>query len=357
LGARPLWLRNEGLRDGACWVVCGTLLRTTQKFSTSDSQVMFDTLFSTRGLSLDRLRSFLEMAEAGGIAKAAPGDPVRQSQISRQIRELEEFFGTELTQRRGKGLVLTPAGRRLAGLVRGQLQGLDDFRREEQGRPKAFVFGAGASTIESMIAPRLPGLADALGGALLRTESHRSRALVEAVQEGRVDFAVVRRDAVADPSKKNCLPVVKLSFHLCIPRRLLPKGKRAADPDDPASWATLPFAAGRDGGQLDQAIREAMKSAGVDFRPRFECGSMLQVRQLVVREDCAAVLPNLALPGLDEQSIHIAPFAPLANYGRVLVLHWNPRQMELRGVDARRIAAAAKILAGEAEPLTRRDGI
>lgn len=94
---------------------------------------MFEALFSKAGLSLDRLRSFLEMAEAGGIAKAAPGDAVRQSQISRQIRELEEFFGTELTLRRGKGLVLTPAGSRLADLIRGQLQGLDDFRREEEG--------------------------------------------------------------------------------------------------------------------------------------------------------------------------------------------------------------------------------
>ncbi len=175
---------------------------------------MFETLFSKGGLSLDRLRSFLAMAEAGSIAKAAPGDVVRQSQISRQIRELEEFFGTELTQRRGKTLILTPAGLRLSGLVRGQLQGLDDFRREEQGRPKVFVFGSGTSTLESMIAPRLPALAEALGGSLLQTESHRSRALVEAVQEGRVDFAVVRRDAIADPSKKNCLPLLTLSFHL-----------------------------------------------------------------------------------------------------------------------------------------------
>ena len=107
----------------------------------------------------------------------------------------------------------------------------------------------------------------------------------------------------------------------------------------------LPFAAGRDGGQLDQAIREAMIRAGVDFRPRFECGSMLQVRQLVVQEDCAAILPNLALPGLDERKIHIAPFAPLADYGRSLVLHWNPRQVEMRGVGTRQIEAAAGILA------------
>jgi DNA-binding transcriptional LysR family regulator len=312
-----------------------------------DCAVMFESLFAKSGLSLDRLRSFLEMAEAGGISKAAPGDPVRQSQISRQIRELEGFFGTELAQRRGKGLVLTPAGQRLAGLVRGQLQGLDDFRREQEGQPKAFVLGAGASTLEWLVTPRLPALSAALGGALLRTGSCRSRPLVEAVREGRIDLAVVRRDALADASNKNCRPLVKLSFHLCVPEALLPRGARAADLSDPGLWPQIPFAAGRDGGQLDAAIREAMAKAGLDFQPRFECGSMLQVRQLVVQGSCAAVLPSIALPGLDAGAILVSPFAPLAGYGRTLVLHWNPRQVEMRGVETRRIAAAAAILAGK----------
>lgn len=308
---------------------------------------MFESLFSKGGLSLDRLRSFLEMAEAGSIAKAAPGDAVRQSQISRQIRELEEFFGTELTQRRGKTLVLTPAGRRLADLVRAQLQGLIDFRNDQAGQPKAFVIGAGSSTLEWLVTPRLPALAEALGGALLHTESHRSRALVEAVREGRVDFAVVRRDAIPDASKKNFHPLLKMSFHLCVPRRLLPRGTEAGDLADTGRWSKLPFVAGRDGGQLDQAIRQAMERAGVDFRPRFECGSMLQVRQLVTQEGCAAVLPNLALPGLDERKFLIAPFTPLGDYGRTLVLHWNPRQMQLRGVEGRILAAAGKCLVWE----------
>lgn len=68
---------------------------------------MFEHLFSKGGLSLDRLRSFMQMAQAGSIAKAAPGDTNRQSQISRQIRELEQFFGTELTRRKGKTLSLS----------------------------------------------------------------------------------------------------------------------------------------------------------------------------------------------------------------------------------------------------------
>jgi hypothetical protein len=75
---------------------------------------------------------------------------------------------------------------------------------------------------------------------------------------------------------------------------------------------------------------------------------MLQVRQLVVRESCAAVLPNLALPGLDDRKILVVPFAPLANYGRILVLHWNPRQTGMRGVEAAAIRKVGEILAAVA---------
>ena len=54
---------------------------------------MFRDLFQTTGLTLERLHSFLMVAEAGGVTKAAGGDPNRQSLFSRQIKELEEFFG------------------------------------------------------------------------------------------------------------------------------------------------------------------------------------------------------------------------------------------------------------------------
>lgn len=305
---------------------------------------MFEPLFAHRGLSLDRLRSFLEMAEAGGIAKAAPGDAVRQSQISRQIRELEAFFETKLTLRRGKSLALTPSGRRLAGLIRGQLQGLEDFRREQQGQPKVFGIGAGNSTLEWLITPRLPRISDALGGARLHTEMFRSRALVEAVQEGRIDLAVVRGDALPDAVREHSRPVLPLTFHLCVPRILLPGETTAEALAEADRWRDLPFAAGRDGGQTDQAIRDAMTNSGVIFRPRFECVSMIQVLQLVARECCAAVLPSMALPGLDETRIFIAPFPPLRKFHRTLVLHWNPRQMEHRSVAEAPLEAIAALL-------------
>ncbi len=301
---------------------------------------MFENLFLKGGLSLERLRSFMHMAHAGSIAKAAPQDTTRQSLISRQIRELEEFFGTELTQRRGKTLSLSNAGERLAALIREQLQDLEDFRREQDGAAKAFTIGAGSSTLEWLVASKLPQLAEALGNATLRTETHRSRSLVDAVRDGRVDFAILRDDAIT----QNSLRLMKLTFHLCVPRQLLKRGTTAAMLREVKLWRSLPFAAGRDGGQMDAAVREAMEQAGVDFKPRFECGSMLQVRQLVQQGSCAAVLPNLAVAGLNEKNVLVIPFAPLADYGRALALHWNPRQMRRRGVDYRVIEKMAKVL-------------
>jgi hypothetical protein len=48
--------------------------------------------------------------------------------------------------------------------------------------------------------------------------------------------------------------------------------------------------------------------------------------------------------GLSAKDIHIIEFAPLKNYGRHLVLHWNERQMRRRGVEAAAIKQMAKAL-------------
>lgn len=302
---------------------------------------MFEELFNKGGLSLDRLRNFLEMAEAGSIAKAAPQDLTRQSLISRQIKELEEFFGSELTVRRGKTLSLSPAGQRLASLVRGHLQGLADFQSEQAQQSKIFTLGSGSSTLEWLITSRLPRIAELLDGAILRTDLLRSRALVEGIADGTIDLAILRKDAIPEANRHNCLPICRLSFHLCVPRHLLKPGTTDAMLARPQTWQALPFAAGRDNSQTDKAIREAMTRAEVDFRPQFECSSMLQVQQLVREGHCAAVLPNLALGCLNPTDFVVLPFAPLATYGRQLVLHWNSRQMQRRGIEKNQLRAIA----------------
>jgi len=306
--------------------------------------IMFEELFAKKGLSLDRLRSFLAFAEAGSIAKAAPKDVTLQSQISRQIGELEAFFSTELTQRRGKSLSLSESGERLALLVREQLQDLEDFRRSQLQIRRSFTIGAGASILEWIVIPALNGVGQALDNSSLRLESSRSEALVSAVKEGRVDFAIVREDAIPQALPRR--PIHRLTFHICVARTLLKKGVAPTQLNDPKILQSLPFAAGRDGGQFDLALRQAMREAGIEFQPRVECTSMLQMKQLIEQGTCAGVLPSAGIRGLRRTKIHVCEFGPLKTFGRTLVLHWNERHMFRRGVGSNMIRQVAKALAG-----------
>ena len=147
---------------------------------------MFEALFSQRGLSLDRLKVLIEVRDAGSIAQAVPGDPVRQSQYSRQLRELSEYFGCEVAQRRGKVLVLTSQGERLAELAREQLRALEDFRAECQEQSVAFTLGAGDSLIQWLVIPRLGKIVDAFPGTHFATTNLRTNEIVRQLTESRI---------------------------------------------------------------------------------------------------------------------------------------------------------------------------
>src|SRR5437867_12529618 len=119
----------------------------------------FRELCSQQGFTLSRLAAFMEVAEAGGIAKAVGPNSVTQSKYCRQIGELEEFFETELFQTRGKNLVLTDAGNELARVAREALSGFEDFRASCKRQPVRFTIGAGANLLQSVVAPQLGKLA------------------------------------------------------------------------------------------------------------------------------------------------------------------------------------------------------
>jgi DNA-binding transcriptional LysR family regulator len=75
--------------------------------------VMFTDLLKQGGISSDRLQRFCVVARAGGVTLTAKGDPTKQSLFSRQIKELEEFFGVDAGRPRGRGIALTLAGEQL----------------------------------------------------------------------------------------------------------------------------------------------------------------------------------------------------------------------------------------------------
>src|SRR5215470_2552143 len=131
---------------------------------------MFAKLFAESGLSLDRLKALLEVGAAGSIVKAADADPVRQSQYSRQIKELEEFFRTKLVEREGKGTRLTSNGKELARISRFFMLGLSNFQRGCLAEEQTFSIGASATFIRQFLLPVISGTPSRQGRLNYTTE-------------------------------------------------------------------------------------------------------------------------------------------------------------------------------------------
>src|SRR5688572_6930225 len=157
---------------------------------------MFCDLFSESGLSLDRLRALVEVGASGSIAKATGSDPVKQSQYSRQIKELEDFFRSRLIERYGKGIRLTPNGKELARISRFFLLGLSNFRRGCLREEQTFRIAACATVVEHFLIPALAANRDEVRFALeVAPEDEIERRLHELT----LDFGVVSRGTLSRP--------------------------------------------------------------------------------------------------------------------------------------------------------------
>jgi DNA-binding transcriptional LysR family regulator len=196
-----------------------------------------------------------------------------------------------------------------------------------------------------LVIPTIADIRQLLGNVTLQLSSRRSGELIEDVRDGKLDFAVVREDAI--PKGLPSEPLVVVKFVLCASRKLL-GNKPASSLDDPSLWKKLPFAANAGGGQLDRTFRQAMVDACGSFQPVIECDSLLQIRELVVQGTCAGLLAHIGTNGLAEKGVVLREFAPLKNYGRALALHWNKRQIRRRGEEEDTVKnKLRKVLSGQ----------
>jgi DNA-binding transcriptional LysR family regulator len=300
---------------------------------------MFEKLFSERGLSLDRLRVLVEVHDAGSIAQAAPGDPIRQSQHSRQLRELAEFFGCEVARRKGKLLKLTPEGAALAELARAHLRALEDFRAECRAESIDYKIAAGDSLLQWLVIPRLGRLATGKPPVRFATISLRTIEIVQQLMEGRVDLGVVRQDAVA-PTLASA-PLGEIAYVAVVPQAL---AGRRSPPTLKEVLGTLPLAAQTADGQFTQRLREIAAGLKVAIQPALACQTFPQTVSAVRSGKFAAILPALALAELPADFYLTVKAPELQRLTRKLALTWNPRVTHVRPGAARLIQQLRKEL-------------
>lgn len=101
--------------------------------------------------SLNALKAFEAAARHASFTEAATELFVTHAAISRHIRELEEFLGTQLFHRTGRGVTLTEAGQQFGGRLTPLFDQLADASREAAAVGKARRL---AVSVEPAIASR-----------------------------------------------------------------------------------------------------------------------------------------------------------------------------------------------------------
>jgi LysR family nitrogen assimilation transcriptional regulator len=146
-------------------------------------------------MDLKQLEYFRHVAELGSFTRAASFLSVVQPALSRQVRRLEVELGQSLFDRNGRGVVLTRAGTRLLEHTRGILMQVGRARQEleeqKNGDSGHFVLGLPPSLGRSVTVPLVQAFGRQLPNASLATVEGLSAYMLEWLQVGRVDCALV----------------------------------------------------------------------------------------------------------------------------------------------------------------------
>ncbi|HEY5910025.1 MAG TPA: LysR family transcriptional regulator [Verrucomicrobiae bacterium] len=285
---------------------------------------MFTRLFAESGLSLERLRSLVEVGAYGSIVKAADGDPARQSLYSRQLKELESFFRATLVERHGKGVRLTSSGRELARISRFFLMGLSNFQRGCLAEGQSYRLGADATFNHCFLLPLLSE-SQMQPGIRFRHETVNDAEVERRLHDLTLDFGIVRQRALSRPLQMKGLG----NWQLCLwaPRALCKN----------AALATRAFRANRL--PLVWPVNE-LDPAGLGlsehFEPALACDDFVQARRAMVSANLSGYLPAFLSPEDVPRKFFKVPIPELQNVHFGYSLAWNPRLLRLNPHASRR---------------------
>jgi len=284
-----------------------------------DYPAMFKHLANQSGFSLERLASLCEVAEAGSIGQASRGDANRQSQLSRQIAELEAVFGIALLARQSRPYRLTPEGRELAQAARQFFHVADDLQRRAENAAQRVVIGAGETLIQWLLFPACESIQRQVGKVAFTFKNLDSSRLIEALQQGEIDVALIRREDVTPSlAHTEAWTYAQAAF---VPK-VLCRSTKALQLDELAS---LPWAVLEGRGHFRQFLEDKARENGIKLNAVLECSSYTQVAMSIQTGRYAGFLPefakNTAFAG--NPAVPQRPLERGLKYERSLVLAWR----------------------------------
>ncbi len=153
-----------------------------------------------RNLDMTALRSFVAVAESGGVTRAAGFLNLTQSAVSMQLKRLEESLDLGLFDRSGRTIALTPAGEQLLSYARRMLALNDEIHAKlgSQSFTGEVVFGVPHDLVYPAIPQIMKRFAMDYPCVKVQLISSFTLLLKEQFAKGEIDVMMTTEDSVGE---------------------------------------------------------------------------------------------------------------------------------------------------------------
>jgi LysR family transcriptional regulator, cyn operon transcriptional activator len=273
-------------------------------------------------MDLHRLRTFVAIADAGGVARAADRLNLSQPSASRQLQVLEAELGVLLFDRVGRNVRLTSEGEDLLRRSRRLIADADSLRERaralKSGGVGMITIGATPPMIEVVLAQFLPTYQRCHPGVEVRVVEDGGVGLIRRLERGEVQLAYV--PAGDDRFTGSLLyPVHVIAV---VPENHALARRRAVEI---AEVASLPLLLLRRGFGSREWFDAACHAAGIRPNILLESSAHNAIVELARAGYGVGILPS-AVP-VPRQGLRAIPLVHrAAPIGRWTMLAWNPER-------------------------------
>ena len=241
-------------------------------------------------MRIETLQTLEAVVRTGSFSAAAAARNLTPSAVSLQMKQLEGWLGQVLFDRSGRGTRATPFARRLVADVGGFLAHLDSLKRRRPVDVAGQLRVGLIASFEKSHFPRvLRVLRDRYPALVVRVSLGVSAELIDGVDSGRLDAAVVVRPGRARPTRLVWHDLVTETFVMIAPADA-PEGTPR---ELLRQWPWVRYDASLTGGRLAaDFVRRLLPGC----RPSYELTSTDSVLAMVAEGLGVSVVPRPRAP-------------------------------------------------------------
>jgi len=245
-------------------------------------------------MQIRALMYFDELVRTSSMRQAAENLNVAPTAVSRQIENLEDYFGTPLVERSARGVTLTAAGELLAARAGRTLRELEhvqqlieDLKGLERGRVTIFANGA---IVASLLTPALAEFSKTYPHIRFEVMITSARQAVEAVNAARADMALTL--FAPQMTEAKVIARSEIAYEVVASSRHALAGRKEVTLRELARHA---LALPETSFGFRQAFDAAAERQDLTFEPAFTVSALEMLKELVLSDMAATLLPRLSV--------------------------------------------------------------